>query len=72
MERHAWKATVKKGMPEEHSIRHDEIREGMQEMLRDAGIRNYAIGNTGNDLFGYCERDSIKKHPFLKQVFYFD
>ena len=48
MERFAWKATVKDGMLAEYKKRHDNI-------WADAGICNYTIWNTGNELFGYFE-----------------
>lgn len=55
MERYAWKARVKDGMLEEYTRRHAAIWPELQEVLRQAGIRNYTIWNTGNDLFGYYE-----------------
>lgn len=55
MERYAWKATVKPGMLEEYKRRHDHIWEEMKALLKEAGISNYTIWNTGNELFGYYE-----------------
>ncbi|MBQ9390363.1 MAG: L-rhamnose mutarotase [Synergistaceae bacterium] len=55
IERYAWKATVKEGMLEEYKRRHDNIWPEMKELLKAAGIRNYTIWNTGNELFGYYE-----------------
>lgn len=59
MEKYAWKATVKEGCIEEYIRRHDNLPEEMQQVLREAGIRNYTIWNVGNELFGYyeCEKD---------------
>lgn len=55
IERYAWKATVKQGMLAEYKKRHDNIWPEMKELLKSAGIRNYTIWNTGNELFGYYE-----------------
>ena len=55
MERYAWKATVKEGMLEEYVRRHNEIWPELTEVLRQAGIRNYTIWNSGSELFGYYE-----------------
>jgi len=55
MERYAWKARILPGMHEEYVKRHDEIWPGMLALLREAGIQNYSIWNTGDELFGYYE-----------------
>ena len=55
MERYAWKARILPGMREEYCRRHDEIWPEMLEVLKRAGITNYSIWNTGDDLFGYYE-----------------
>lgn len=55
MERYAWKALVKEGMLDEYIRRHDEIWPELVEVLKNAGICNYSIWNTGNELFGYYE-----------------
>lgn len=55
MERYAWKAVVKEGQLEEYKRRHDNIWPEMKELLKSAGIKNYTIWNTGNELFGYYE-----------------
>lgn len=55
MEKHVWKAHIKEGMVEEYVRRHDEIWPEMVETLKEAGIANYTIWNTGNELFGYYE-----------------
>lgn len=55
MERYAWKATLKEGMVEEYVRRHDAIWPELVEVLRKAGIRNYTIWQTGQELFGYYE-----------------
>lgn len=55
MEKYAWKAMIKEGCLEEYCRRHDEIWPEMKKLLKEAGICNYTIWNTGNDLFGYYE-----------------
>ena len=55
MEKYAWKAILKEGKKEEYVRRHNEIWPEMLEVLEEAGIRNYTIWNTGNELFGYYE-----------------
>ena len=40
---------------EEYIKRHKEIWPEMVEVLKQAGIRNYTIWNTGNEVFGYYE-----------------
>ncbi|NLO46352.1 MAG: L-rhamnose mutarotase [Clostridiales bacterium] len=55
MERYAWKATVKEGMLDEYKKRHDNIWPELKALLKSAGIRNYTIWITGNELFGYYE-----------------
>ncbi len=55
MEKYAWKAIIREGMLEEYIKRHDEIWPEMLELLRSAGIKNYSIWQTGNELFGYYE-----------------
>ena len=57
MERFAWKATVKEGMLSEYKKRHDNIWPELKQVLKEAGISNYTIWNTGNELFGYFECD---------------
>lgn len=55
MERMAWKGKIKDGHKEEYVRRHDEIWQEMVQVLKDAGICNYTIFNTGDELFGYYE-----------------
>ena len=55
MQRYAWKARILPGMHDEYVKRHDEIWPEMLALLREAGIRNYSIWNTGDELFGYYE-----------------
>ena len=55
MERYAWKAIVKNGKKEEYIKRHNEIWPEMVKVLKEAGIVNYSIWITENELFGYYE-----------------
>lgn len=55
MERYAWRARVLPGMHEEYKKRHDEIWPELKLLLKEAGIANYSIWLTGNNLFGYYE-----------------
>jgi L-rhamnose mutarotase len=57
MEKYAWKAVIKEGCKEEYQRRHDNIWPELVEVLKNAGISNYTIWNTGNELFGYYECD---------------
>ncbi len=60
MERYAWKARVLPGKLEEYRRRHDEIWPELVAVLKEAGICNYTIWQTGDELFGYyeCEKGS--------------
>lgn len=58
MERYAWKARVLPGKLEEYKRRHAVIWPEMVEVLKRAGISNYSIWNTGDELFGYYECES--------------
>lgn len=55
MEKYAWKATLKQGKKDEYVKRHNEIWQEMKDVLIKAGVRNYSIWLTGNELFGYYE-----------------
>lgn len=46
---------IKEGMIDEYVRRHNEIWPEMVKVLKDAGIKNYTIWNTGCELFGYYE-----------------
>lgn len=60
MERFAWKARLLPGKLDEYVRRHDEIWPEMTQVLNEAGIRNYTIWTTGEELFGYYECDSVE------------
>ena len=55
MERYAWRGRVKEGCIEEYKQRHAEIWPEMKAVLKEAGICNYTIFASGNELFGYYE-----------------
>ena len=55
MERYAWKAKLLEGKKEEYIKRHDELWDEMKDLLTEAGIQNYSIWLTGDELFGYYE-----------------
>ena len=55
MEKYAWRARIIDGAAEEYKRRHSEIWPEMLEVLKEAGIVNYTIWLSGNELFGYYE-----------------
>lgn len=55
MEKYAWKAKIKEGTEKEYIKRHNEIWQEMKIVLKSAGIKNYTIWLSGNELFGYYE-----------------
>jgi L-rhamnose mutarotase len=55
MDRVAFKLNLKPGNQAEYKKVHDEIWPEMLEVLEQAGISNYTIWNTGDDIFGYYE-----------------
>lgn len=61
MERYAWKAAIRPGKRAEYIRRHDEIWPEMKEVLRSAGIVNYSIWLSGEEVFGYyeCEKGAV-------------
>ncbi|MDR1935114.1 MAG: L-rhamnose mutarotase [Candidatus Accumulibacter sp.] len=62
MERYAWKAYVNEGMLDEYVRRHAAVWPKMRDALKEAGIVNYSIWNTGNELFGYYECEKGADH----------
>jgi L-rhamnose mutarotase len=66
-ERYAWKAVVKEGMLDEYTRRHDKIWPELKALLKEAGIVNYSIWNTGNELFGYYECTRGRAYATEKQ-----
>lgn len=55
MEKYAWRARIVDEAAEEYKRRHSEIWPEMLEVLKAAGIVNYTIWLSGNELFGYYE-----------------
>ena len=55
MDRMAWKGRIKPGMKAEYIKRHDEIWPELADLLKRAGISNYSIYSSGDELFGYYE-----------------
>ena len=55
MERYAWKAAIRPGKRAEYIRRHDEIWQEMKDVLKGAGICNYSIWISGDEVFGYYE-----------------
>ena len=55
MERYCWKAKIKSGQKEEYIRRHNTIWPEMVKLLKDAGIANYSIWISGDEVIGYYE-----------------
>ncbi len=55
MEHVAWKGRIKPGCKEEYKRRHAQIWPEMLATLKSAGICNYTIFESDNELFGYYE-----------------
>ena len=55
MEKYAWRGRIADGQIEEYKRRHDAIWPEMKAVLKEAGIRNYTIWLSGQELFGYYE-----------------
>ena len=55
MERMAWKGRIRPGKKEEYIRRHNEIWPEMKAVLKEAGVCNYTIFASGEELFGYYE-----------------
>ena len=57
MERFVWKARLLPGKKAEYIRRHDEIWPEMTDLLNSAGIHNYSIWITGDEITGYYEAE---------------
>ena len=68
MERYAWKAKLLDGRKDEYIKRHDEIWPELSDVLTEAGIKNYSIWLTGNELFGYYECEKGISHATETQA----
>lgn len=60
MERMAWRGRIKPGCKEEYIRRHNEIWPEMVEVLKGAGICNYTIFLSGDELFAYPRAEAAK------------
>lgn len=61
MQRITSKFRLKPGMQQEYKKRHDEIWPEMLELMKAAGVCNYSIWNSGEDLFGYFETEDYER-----------
>jgi L-rhamnose mutarotase len=61
MERVTFRLKLRPGMHEEYKRMHNNIWPEMLDVLKKAGIRNYTIWNSGDDLFGYYEVEHKEK-----------
>ena len=61
MERFLWKGHILPGKKDEYIKKHDEIWPEMIKMMKEAGLRNYSIWLSGNELIGYYEFDGMEK-----------
>ena len=57
MERVTWKGRILPGKKQAYIDRHAKIWPEMSELLHRAGVRNYTIWCTGDELFGYYEAE---------------
>ena len=75
METHAFRMQLKPGMAEEYRRRHDEIWPELVDLLRDAGIGDYAIflDPETNALFATLKlrpdngRETLPSHPVMRR-----
>jgi len=51
----AWRGRIRPGAKDEYIRRHDEIWPELAELLKQAGVCNYTIFCSGDELFGYYE-----------------
>lgn len=65
MERIAFKLKLREGKRDEYRKLHDNIWPELLEVLKEAGIRNYTIWNSGDDLFGYYEVPNTGRSNFI-------
>ena len=68
MERYAWKAVIIDGKKEEYIKRHNNIWPELVALLKEAGISNYSIWITGNEVFGYYECEKGAEYAAKKQA----
>lgn len=71
MARVGWHGRLHPEAVEEYSRKHREIWPDMVEMLKEAGVRNYAIFVDGTDVFGFYECDdpeASRQHQSTAEV----
>lgn len=68
MEKYAWKAKLLPGKKAEYIRRHDEIWQEMKDVLDSAGIVNYTVWLSGDELFGYYECTQGVEHAARVQA----
>ena len=61
MERFVWKGHIFPSKKDEYIRKHDEIWPEMVAMMKEAGLRNYSIWLSGDELIGYYEFDVMEK-----------
>lgn len=66
MERYMWRGRVAPSKLTEYIRRHDEIWQEMTEAIDATGVHNYSIWNSGDELFGYYECESVAKTKQLQ------
>jgi L-rhamnose mutarotase len=59
-ERTAFRLRVRPDKIDEYVAAHADVWPEMREALRTAGIHNYTIFRSGNDVFGYFEADDLE------------
>jgi len=59
-ERSAFVLRVRPEKVEEYVAAHRDVWPEMLAALRDAGVRNYTIFRSGNEMFGYFESDDLE------------
>jgi L-rhamnose mutarotase len=60
-QRSAFVLRVRPDRLEEYVQAHREVWPEMLDALRNAGIRNYTIFRSGNEMFGYFEADDLER-----------
>jgi L-rhamnose mutarotase len=60
-QRSAFVLHVKPDKIDEYVEAHTRVWPELLQALRDAGIRNYSIFRSGNDVFGYYESDDLEQ-----------
>lgn len=67
MEKRVWKGRIFPGKLEEYIRRHQQIWPEMTDALNAQGIHNYTIWNSGNEVIGYYECESLEYAERIKK-----